>query len=188
MPTLREGDRFPNMALEAVGGPVELRERWSEAPVIVAFMRHSGCAFCREQLIQMTRASPEIRPAGADMVAMFQYHAESTRNFCQHRKVAFDCLGDPGKRAYAAVGLGPGARREYLGAKVVKGWFRAARSGAVVGKAHGDVALRPATFVVAPGGEVVLAHYNRDSTDNPKIKNLLAAVRSAAQPGGALSR
>jgi hypothetical protein len=29
-------------------------------------MRHFGCAFCREQLIQMTRASHDIRAAGAD--------------------------------------------------------------------------------------------------------------------------
>lgn len=188
MPTLRPGDRFPNVTLATVGGPIELEERWRGSPLIVAFMRHFGCAFCREQLIHMTRAWDDIRSAGADAVAIFQYRAESTRNFCHYRKIPFDCLGDPAKQAYDAVGLGRGKRREYLGAKAVKGWFRVARSGAVIGIPHGDIALRPATFVVRPGGEVVLAHYNEDSTDNPKVEWLLEAVRAAAEPGGALSR
>jgi len=164
MPTLRPGDRFPNVTLATVGGPVELEERWRDGPLIVAFMRHFGCPFCREQLIQMTRAWDDIRSAGAGAVAIFQYRAESTRNFCHHRKIPFDCLGDPAKQAYDAVGLGRGRgkRREYLGPKAVKGWFRVACSGAVIGIPHGDIALRPATFVVRPGGEVVLAHYNED--------------------------
>jgi peroxiredoxin len=45
---------------------------------------------------------------------------------------------------------------------------------------QGDVAQRPGTFVVAQDGRVVLAHYNRNSADNPSSDELLAAVRRAA--------
>jgi len=178
MPRLEPGDAFPDLELSAVDGPVDLHDRWVDRPLIVTFMRHFGCAFCREHLIQMGRAWTDIRDTGADAVAIFQYRAESTRNFCRARKVPFDCLGDPEKKGYAAVGLERGMRREYLGAKVARGWLRAARSGAVVGIPHGDVALRPATFVVAPGGRVVLAHYNEDSTDNPPVERLLDTIRT----------
>ncbi len=42
MGRLSEGDRFPTVTVQAVDGPVELRERWKEGPLVVAFMRHFG--------------------------------------------------------------------------------------------------------------------------------------------------
>jgi hypothetical protein len=39
---LAEGDPFPEVTLESVDGPVELRERWRGAVLVVAFMRHFG--------------------------------------------------------------------------------------------------------------------------------------------------
>jgi hypothetical protein len=39
---LKEGDSFPEIAVESVDGPVELRERWERGPLVVAFMRHFG--------------------------------------------------------------------------------------------------------------------------------------------------
>jgi hypothetical protein len=39
---LSEGDAFPELTLESVDGPVELRERWTRGPLVVAFMRHFG--------------------------------------------------------------------------------------------------------------------------------------------------
>jgi hypothetical protein len=39
---LAEGDPFPEVGVESVDGPVELRERWRDGPLVVAFMRHFG--------------------------------------------------------------------------------------------------------------------------------------------------
>lgn len=180
MPQLSPGDQFPRLVLAGPAGPVELAARWADGPLVVAFMRHFGCAFCREHLIKLGRGLDQIRGLGAEVVAVFQYEAGATATFCRARGVAFDCLGDPDRAGYTAVGLGQGERREYLGAKVVKGWLRAARSGAVLGVPSGDIALRPGTFVVARGGTVALAHYNADSTDNVEVDELLAALRSLA--------
>jgi hypothetical protein len=33
---------FPNLTLQSVDGPVELKERWQDGPLVVAFMRHFG--------------------------------------------------------------------------------------------------------------------------------------------------
>lgn len=131
----------------------------------------------------MGRAYEEIRAAGADAVAIFQYRAEPSRNFCRRRGVPFDCLGDPGREAYAAVGLERGSLKEYLGPRLAVRGLRALRQGAAPGIPKGDVTQRPGTFVVDGEGKVVLAHYNEDSADNPPNERLLEAVRSAA--GGA---
>jgi peroxiredoxin len=121
----------------------------------------------------------EFREAGADIVAIFQYRAEPTFHFCRKRGVPFDCLGDPEREAYRAVGLDRGPAKEYIGPQLAKGFLRAARHGAFGGSPQGgDVAQRPGTFVVSPEGTVVYAHYNRDSADHPPLSELLEAVRS----------
>jgi peroxiredoxin len=123
----------------------------------------------------------EIRAAGGDVVAVFQYRAEPTFHFCRKRGVPFDCLGDPEREAYHAVGLERGSPKEYIGPQLARGFLRAARKGAFAGNPEGgDVAQRPGTFVVSPEGKVLYAHYNRDSADNPPIDELVAAVRAAA--------
>jgi peroxiredoxin len=123
----------------------------------------------------------EIRAAGGDVVAIFQYRADPTYHFCRKRDVPFDCLGDPERESYHAVGLERGSAREYIGPQLAKGFLRAARKGALAGNPQGgDVAQRPGTFVVAPDGTVLYAHYHRDSADNPPMDEILEAVRSYA--------
>jgi peroxiredoxin len=124
-------------------------------------------------------AYDEIRAAGGDVVAVFQYRADPTFHFCRKRDVPFECLGDPEREGYHAVGLERGGAREVIGPQLAKGFLRAARHGALPGVPKGDTAQRPGTFVVAPDGTIAYAHYNKDSADNPPIGDVLAAVRAA---------
>ena len=134
---LAPGNRFPDLKLDSVDGRVSLSARWREGPLVVAFMRHFGCAFCREHLLLLGQAYDEIRAKGGDVVAVFQYRAEPTRNFCRHRNVPFDCLGDPERDGYTQVSLGQGERDEYLGRHILRGWLRTARKGVYPGLDEG---------------------------------------------------
>jgi hypothetical protein len=67
-----------------------------------------------------------------------------------------------------------------MGPKAALGWVKAATHGNFGGPPKGDVAQRPGTFVVAPDGRVMLAHYNRNSADNPTNDEVIDAVRAAA--------
>lgn len=125
----------------------------------------------------MGEAHEEIREAGGDVVAVFQYRADPTFHFCRKRGVPFDCLGDPEREGYHAIGLERGPAKEYMGPQLAKGFMRAARHGAFPGRPVGDVAQRPGTFVVSPEGRVLYAHYHKDSADNPAISELIEAVR-----------
>jgi peroxiredoxin len=129
-------------------------------------------------------AHEEIRALGGDIVAVFQYRAEPTFHFCRKRDVPFDCLGDPDREAYHAVGLESGGPLEYLGPRAMMGWVRAAAHGKFGGVPKGDVSQRPGTFVIARDGTVALAHYNRNSADNPSNQEVIAAVRAAARYAG----
>jgi peroxiredoxin len=123
-------------------------------------------------------AHDQFREAGADIVAIFQYRADPTYHFCRKRDVPFDCLGDPEREGYHAVGLERGGAMEVIGPQLVKGFVRAARHGALPGIPKGDTAQRPGTFVVANDGTVAFAHYNKDSADNPDTAELLRVVQS----------
>jgi peroxiredoxin len=111
------------------------------------------------------------------VVAIFQYRADPTYHFCRKRGVPFDCLGDPEREAYHAVGLERGGLTEVIGPQLAKGFLRAARHGAFPGVPKGDTAQRPGTFVVSREGRVLYAHYHKDSADNPPIDEILGAVR-----------
>lgn len=124
MTPLVAGDRFPNLRLAGVQGRVELRDRWRDGPLVVTFMRHFGCAFCREHLIQISRAFEDLSAAGADVVAIFQYNAQASREFCASRGVPFDCVGDPLRQAYAEVSLGRGNRKQLLSWQVARHFAR----------------------------------------------------------------
>jgi peroxiredoxin len=128
----------------------------------------------------LDEAHEEFRKAGAEVVAIFQYRAEPTANFCRRRGVDhITCLGDPERQAYHAVGLERWGPKEVVGPQLAKGFLRAARHGAFPGVPKGDTAQRPGTFVVSPEGKVVYAHYHKDSADNPPVEDLLTAVRGA---------
>jgi peroxiredoxin len=126
----------------------------------------------------LDQAHDEIRAAGGDVVCVFMYRAQPTRNFCRKREVDLECLGDPEREAYRAVGLGRGGLSEIASPKVAIGALRAARQGAVVGGPEGgDVRQMPGTFVVDSDGKVRFAHYNRDQSDNPDVADVIAAVQ-----------
>ncbi len=177
---LAPGDEFPNLKLDSTDGRVELRERWRQGPLVVMFMRHFGCAFCREQLIKVGRAQDEFAAAGAGVVAIFQYSAEATRDFCASRKVPFDCLGDPLREAYGEVEVGRGGRDQVLGRRIARKYLGTIVRSRVVGGGSqgGDMQQLPGTFVISARGRVVFAHYAVSSADNPPVADLLAAVRS----------
>jgi hypothetical protein len=42
MAPLSAGEQFPELTLDAPDGEVSLRERWEQAPLVLAFERHFG--------------------------------------------------------------------------------------------------------------------------------------------------
>jgi peroxiredoxin len=128
----------------------------------------------------LDQAREEIREAGGDVVSVFMYRAQPTRNFCRQRGVQLECLGDPERAGYGAVGLERGGLKELYTPRVGLRALSAARKGAIVGKPEGDTRQMPGTFVVGRDGRVVFAHYNRDQSDNPPTERVVEAVRAAA--------
>ena len=173
------GDRFPNLKLESAEGGITLRDRWRERPLIVAFMRHFGCSFCREHLTHLSAADEQIRSLGGSAIAIFQYDGDATASFCSARGIPFECLGDPRREAYARIGLGKGTLRQLMGWQVIKRGREAYRTGGPTRGAEGGlISLMPGTFVLDRRGTIAFSHYNRNAADNPPVSEVLEALRS----------
>ena len=113
-------------------------------------------------------------------MSVFMYRPQPTRNFCRQRGVELECLGDPERDLYGAVGLERGGLKELYSPKVAIRAIGAARRGALPGQPEGDRSQMPGTFVVGRDGRVAYAHYNADQSDNPEMDEVIEAVRSAA--------
>ena len=181
MSRLEPGDRFPALRVQTAGGQARLDERWRDGPLVVSFMRHFGCTFCREHLEHLRGRYAEITAAGGDVVAVFQYGAEATENFCAGRSLPFACVGDPLREAYAELDIRRGRGRELYGWGVIRRVVPGVRTaGGTRGPEGGDIAQLPGTFVVGRDGRVVLAHYSSNAADNPSMEVVLDAVRTGA--------
>jgi hypothetical protein len=130
----------------------------------------------------LDQAREEVDRLGGGIVAVFQYRAEPTRSFCRRREVDLECLGDPDRGGYRAVGLERGSLKAWAGPQMAKRTVEAIASGHTMKTAKGgDVSQLPGTFVVGADGLVAFAYYNRDAADNPANETVLAAVRDAAK-------
>lgn len=176
MPQVEAPGPFPDVRLWSPEGELSLSERWRATPLIVTFMRHFGCSFCREHLHNLSAADDRVRATGGRTIAIFQYEADATRDYCHGRGIEFECLGDPNLEAYAKLDLGTGSFRQLFGWKVIMRARSAYKVGGLGGTEGGDARLMPGTFVIDSDGGTAYAHYSANAADNPPVDDLVGAL------------
>lgn len=136
--------------LSASNAPVSLGELTESAPVLLVFLRHFGCSFCRESLHDLSRNHGAIRERG---VALGLVHLASETTAHQVLSpLGLDPVprwSDPEKHIYQAFGLRRGKVLEIFGPKVA---LRGLLGGAILryGFEHteGDPRQMPGVFLL----------------------------------------
>jgi peroxiredoxin len=120
------------------------------SPVLVVFLRHPGCTFCRESLGDIAASRPDIEAKGVRIVLV--HHGDSgafKALLIQHGLSGIDHIHDDDLSLYRAFGLGRGTIRQLAGLRV---WLRGARAailgGHGVGKVLGDALQMPGVFLL----------------------------------------
>jgi peroxiredoxin len=170
---LAVGDRAPDFALpDATGRTVRLSERLAEGPVVLTFYRGAWCPYCNTSLRQFQEALPEIRAAGADLLAVSPQTPEGSREAEQAGGLAFPVLSDVGNRVsrdYGLVFTVPAEVRE-----------RYLASGIDLERANGSDAWElpvPATYIIGRDGTVRYAFVEADYTQRAAPRDVLGALR-----------
>jgi len=144
-----------------------LFEESERSRLLVVFLRHAGCTFCREAIAELGEKGEGIRRAGARIALVYMSGGETIRELAGKRGVG-DAIfvEDPDRSLYNAFELRRGSLRQLLGPRVVLRGIAATLRGHIVGKPAGDTLQMPGAFVVEDG-RIVRAHRHADASDRP---------------------
>jgi peroxiredoxin len=159
------------------GSVFELSTLWQSAPLVLVFVRHFGCPFCRDYVAQLRDASGEFEAAGGTVAIVTMGTVEQTRLFREQQRLAYSCLADPNQDLYRAFDVPRGNWLQVAGPAVWGPGLKAViRSG--LGKAQGDLQQLNAEFVIDTDGRIQWAHLPRTSSEQSEMGPLLECIRS----------
>ena len=124
-----------------------------QKPVLLVFLRHFGCTFCREALEDISQKRASIEANGTQIVFVHMSNEEIADEY--FTKYGLDnavYIGDPTCEYYAAFGLSKGTFSQLFGLQT---WLRGFNAGVVkghgIGPQLGDGFQMPGIFVISDG-------------------------------------
>lgn len=173
---LKVGQIAPDATVADIhGAPVSLASLWANGPVLLSFLRHFGCIFCRERLCQLEKRQAEFVAAGLPIVALALGQPRHAQRYGGLLAPSLTCLAAPTDSAYTAYGIAHSAASPSSITKVLGAGLRAALAGNVQGRATGDQFFLGATFVIEHGGRVRWAHFDTFAGDHGDLDAALSA-------------
>jgi peroxiredoxin len=145
-------------------------------PLIVIFFRGRWCPFCVATLEAWSTMLPQVRQAGATLVAISPQTVHQSCLMHEQHKLAFQLLSDGGSavaRQFGLVYRVPSYQQEIYARTFVNLPF-------INGDSSWELPL-PAAYVIAQGGQVRYASANPDYTVRPEPAEVLEAITNSQQ-------
>lgn len=125
-----------------------------EHKILLVFLRHFGCTFCRETMANLAEKKDEIESAGVKIVVVHMVNSETAEDMLNlYNLENVRHISDPEQKLYNRFGFYKVSFRSLFG---VKNWWRAFVAGIVKGHLIGKPAGDPFQM---PG--VILFHKNK---------------------------
>jgi peroxiredoxin len=145
-----------------------------EQPIMLVFLRHFGCTFCREALADIAKRRPDIEKLGTRIVFVHMSDDKlADRYFNRYELPGAVHVSDPQCQYYAAFGLVKGTVTQLFGLQT---WIRGFQAGVVkghgIGPQLGDGFQMPGVFVIQEG-EVREAFIHKLASDRPDYEKLV---------------
>ena len=151
-----------------------IAELSSSKELLLVFLRHSGCIFCREALADLKDCREQIESSGATLaIVHMSDNADAEDFFASYDMQSVDRFSDPECQLYQAYALHRGSFAELFG---IRNWWVGFKAMFVgrhgIGKLVGDGFQMPGAFIVADG-KVVKAYRHTGSGDRPDYVQLV---------------
>lgn len=170
---LKTGDHAPNFTLpDATGKIVSLSETLTKGPVILTFYRGGWCPYCNLELRAYQRALPEIREAGAKLIAVSPQTPDASLTTKEKDELEFTVLSDVGGKVAHHYDL-VFKLQDYL-----IDFYK--QSGLDVPAHNGNDTWelpKPATFVIDQHGTIVFAHVDSDYRNRTEPSEVIKIVK-----------
>lgn len=168
---------LPEMAEYETNKGVNLADLSKEKPVLLVFLRHFGCTFCREAMDEVSRNRDDIEAKGAEIVLVHMVeHGIGDDHLFEYGLLDTHQISDPTKKLYNAFELKRGKFSQLFG---LRSWVEGFRAGAIkgygIGKEAGDNLQMPGLFVISDG-KVVQGFRHQYASDRPDYVDMASCV------------
>lgn len=152
----------------------DLHSLTQDQPVMLVFLRHFGCTFCREALADIAEQRTALEESGTQLVFVHMTDNEvAERYFNRYKLEGVLHISDPDCEYYTAFGLVKGNFTQLFG---LQSWIRGFSAGVVsghgVGPQLGDGFQMPGVFVLH-NGEVKNSFIHKLASDRPDYFDLV---------------
>lgn len=157
---------------------VSLREASETQPLMLVFLRHSGCPFCREAVSDIAKARPTLTARGIKPVIVLQGDETDARRLLEPAGLSdLPWVLDANRELYRAFGLKRAGLWQLAGPYVWVRTLQALVAGHRIGRAVGDAFQMPGVFVL-DRGRVVASYRHRSQASRPDYCSLGGPVPS----------
>jgi peroxiredoxin len=160
------------------GNAHRLGDAWLIRPVVLAFLRHYGCIFCRRRVADLVRYTNDVRAAGAGIAIVGLGTPEMAKDARRQTGWRGPIYVDGEGKAYRAAGLVKASIAGVLRPRVILAALRARREGFRQSRPRQNPFQLGGTLVIAPGDRVLWAWRNRFADDDAPMEEVLAALRA----------
>lgn len=145
-----------------------LEELSSGQRVLVVFLRHSGCTFCREALADLARLRSQIESSGARLALVSMTGEEDFRPFAEQYQLGdLPRFSDPQRQLYQEFELSPGSPLQLLSPQVwIRGFLAVFRDGHGFASPKESAFQMPGTFLIEDG-RILRSHKYKTAADRP---------------------
>jgi thiol-disulfide isomerase/thioredoxin len=157
-----------------------LAELAEQRPVLLVFLRHFGCSFCREAIADLSKLKQKLDADGITLVMVHMAADEKTAVsfFRKYKLWPVLHILDPQKRHYLSFGLGRGTPQQLFG---LMNWIRGFQAGVVEGHGFayhgeemGDGFQMPGVFTLHKG-KIISSFIHQNAWDRPDYNDLIDA-------------
>lgn len=151
-----------------------LYEHSMERPIMLVFLRHFGCTFCREALADISEKREVLESLGAKLVFVHMAESEiAERYFSRYNIPEAIHVSDPECNFYRAFGLMKGSFTQLFGLQTwIRGFQAGLMEGHGIGPQLGDGFQMPGVFVIQDG-ELKEAFIHKLASDRPDYEGLV---------------
>lgn len=146
----------------------------AENPVLLVFLRHFGCIFCREALKDISNIQTEIGNRKVNVILVHMGAEDIADDFFEKYALQnYDSISDPETRIYNQFGLGKGNFNQLFGLKSFIRGFEATMSGTMISlKQIGDGFQMPGVFLLH-NGTIHGSYIHNTAADKPDYLALI---------------
>lgn len=151
-----------------------LRVLSANQPVMLVFLRHFGCTFCKETLWFIQKLRPEIEAKGTKIILVHMHHeSKAAGELTKYKLDDLDRVSDPESMLYKGFNLKRGTLSQVLGFKVwLRGVYLWLTKGAFISSPDGvDTFQMPGIFLIYKG-EIIKKYIHLTAADVPPYLEL----------------